>query len=64
MRRPQHNFERKWRAVLRWLGISSASTYSLHCFHDQECEFFTGGYCNCDPDMRMLRSDVDEGARE
>ena len=58
MRRPHHNFERKWQAALRWLGVKVEPKYSVHVLHDDGCAFLKGGYCDCNPDIRVQRSDT------
>ncbi len=49
----QDNYRRKlldlWRAGKLWRGIG----HRVCVYHDDDCAFWRGGPCDCDPDIRV-----------
>jgi hypothetical protein len=46
-----HNYEKKILAAGLTTPRGSASTFDV--LHDDWCDIYRGGFCNCDPEIRM-----------
>jgi hypothetical protein len=65
MKRPrEHNYLRKLRAM-QARGELSVGVSDVEVAHDGWCRIYRGGYCNCDPEIRVrkLRSPVPEPSK-
>jgi hypothetical protein len=49
----KHNYYSKLLALYQRGGIPAASLTEVDIFHDDWCAVYKGGYCNCDPDVRL-----------
>ncbi len=49
---PQHNYLKKIQQLIAAGQLPvRVGLGHLHIFHDNSCGIFTGGYCNCDPEI-------------
>ena len=51
----KHNYYRKLFKLIEQGKIPAVGLTEVDIFHDNWCKVNQGGYCNCDPDIRLLR---------
>jgi hypothetical protein len=52
-RRRQHNYLNKLLAMQARGALPTCGVSQLEIAHDDWCRIYLGGYCNCDPDIRV-----------
>ena len=52
-KRRQHNYIDKLLAMKARGELPTSGVSELDIVHDNKCRFHRGGYCNCDPDIRV-----------
>jgi hypothetical protein len=51
----KHNYEVKREKLIQEGEIKPGEVKVLHVYHDEWCDFHSGGFCNCDPDLVVER---------
>jgi hypothetical protein len=49
----KHNYFRKQMELLAAGVIRPGQVALVDIYHDDWCQIFTGGYCNCDPEIQL-----------
>ena len=49
----QHNYYAKLMKLYQEGRLPAASLSEVEILHDDWCAVYTGGYCNCDPDIQL-----------
>jgi hypothetical protein len=49
----KHNYYKKLLELFEQGKISAASLAEVDIYHDSWCAVYKGGYCNCDPDIKL-----------
>lgn len=49
----RHNYYPKVLALWNAGAVPRGSVRHVDILHDDSCAVFTGGYCDCDPDVRV-----------
>ena len=52
-RRRQHNYLNKLLAMQARGELPPCGVAELEVAHEHRCRIYRGGYCNCDPDIRV-----------
>lgn len=51
----RHNYAE---VIARLQGLHPGVVYQAHVYHDEWCAVFSGGYCNCEPEVTVERAEA------
>ena len=54
----KHNYYDKLMKLIDENNLTKGELHQVNIDHDDWCKIYKGGYCNCDPDVCLLKNGV------